>query len=236
MQYDVIVSGSSGDFLKRGHEEAWDFQEPLKRLRAKSEFYYCDYEELDPRQFGSSVGNEAVLLALYYKVNHVLERRWVFWKDAAVGIESRDRYPLRVTIEIPLQSFYCRFGFRVARQPATFHDIAPRLTRIVALLPISVSPPVSTPVAEPDSEPIRVSIEPPKLERISPEADERWLRDNRDELGDDEKPWLAVSGEKVVTRGASLNEVYEVLKQQNIDDALVEHVPVPESPRRHLIA
>jgi hypothetical protein len=60
-----------------------------------------------------------------------------------------------------------------------------------------------------------------------------WLREHRDELARREGgTWVAILGEDVIERGASMLEVYTALKDDGIEDALVVFIrPFEEGQR-----
>ena len=75
--------------------------------------------------------------------------------------------------------------------------------------------------------------------RPNPQAGIRealWLRQHRDEVADDEQPWVAILRNEVVKRGPTFNDVYAELKIRGIRDALVAYVRPREGPRPYRIA
>lgn len=72
-----------------------------------------------------------------------------------------------------------------------------------------------------------------------PEAGVResvWLSQNRTRIADAAAPWVAILGERIVTRAESLDEVVRELKASNVRDALVAFVRPQDQPRPHRIA
>jgi len=74
------------------------------------------------------------------------------------------------------------------------------------------------------------------IPRSNPDAGLResaWLREHRDELARREGgTWIAILGDDVIKRGGSMLEVYQALKGEGIEDALVVFIrPLEEGQR-----